>query len=374
MARRTALFDIPDGAAVHKSVELIRDSDAHIGVRSLLEEAWQSFPSPDPNFVAEFQGAGFDARVWELYLLMALREAGCDVDRIPGGLDFRASRDGIVFHVEAATAASGRPYAPRDSEDVAVLTEGLRNFTAGKLAAVFHNKRKKRYERRPSLKGEALVLAVAPFFGVSGHSMSESALIPVLWGVDFDRNDARERPLPEIRARPVPKIDRGGKTISAGLFLQPGMEPWSGVLYSSEGTIAKFHRRDAQVRHTSGHRVLRAGFFHDHNDLAIDPVRFAYEVGVNGPTETWCQGLSISHNPRAHSPLPRGLLRGVADHAYCSDSRTSSIIPDYHPYGTRTLVAAWHGLWVPWSQEEIFGRVMHATAQAIAMEGKSRDV
>jgi len=56
-----------------------------------------------------------------------------------------------------------------------------------------------------------------------------------------------------------------------------------------------------------------------------------------GYNETWCEGLSIWHNPRARHPVDASVLPTVAHHRLLPDGKVQSLTPEWHPFGSFTL-------------------------------------
>lgn len=59
--------------------------------RLMMSRVFGLMPSPDGNFVEQFQSTGFDARVFELYMFAYLESAGFAVSQ-PGSPDFIVTR------------------------------------------------------------------------------------------------------------------------------------------------------------------------------------------------------------------------------------------------------------------------------------------
>jgi hypothetical protein len=60
------------------------------------------------------------------------------------------------------------------------------------------------------------------------------------------------------------------------------------------------------------------------------PLPFHYIVDENS-NETWAEGASLFHNPRALLPLDRNLFPNFGHH-YIDNGQTISHLPDLHPY------------------------------------------
>jgi len=81
-----------------------------------------------------------------------------------------------------------------------------------------------------------------------------------------------------------------------------------------------------------GFGMIRAGACYNHEPHATEPLRFMYVVGdPSAPVETWAEGLSMFHNPRALVPLPRELFPGIAHHWPDDQNRMRSVVPTFPP-------------------------------------------
>jgi hypothetical protein len=85
--------------------------------------------------------------------------------------------------------------------------------------------------------------------------------------------------------------------------------------------------------------MIRAGMCYNHEPHATEPLPFMYVVGdPNAPVETWGEGLSMFHNPKALVSVPHELFPGIAHHWLDGHNRMRSDIPAFHPYGSVTQV------------------------------------
>jgi hypothetical protein len=85
--------------------------------------------------------------------------------------------------------------------------------------------------------------------------------------------------------------------------------------------------------------MIRVGSCFNHEPHATEPLPFVYAVGdPSSPVETWAEGLSMFHNPRAVVPVPRELFPGIAHHWLDEQNRMRSVVPAFHPYGSFTQI------------------------------------
>jgi hypothetical protein len=103
--------------------------------------------------------------------------------------------------------------------------------------------------------------------------------------------------------------------------------------------VSKFNRMGFQ----KGYRpedlaIIRVGICFKHDPNATEPCQFMYVVGdPSAPEETWAQGLSMYHNPRALVPVPEELFPGIAHHRLDEQKRMQSVVPEFHPFSSITL-------------------------------------
>jgi hypothetical protein len=64
---------------------------------------------------------------------------------------------------------------------------------------------------------------------------------------------------------------------------------------------------------------------------------FQQEVWSGEYEETWIEGMSVLHNPRAKIPLEPMMLAGAAHEFLQPDGRLQSLIPEFHPVFSNTL-------------------------------------
>jgi hypothetical protein len=131
----------------------------------------------------------------------------------------------------------------------------------------------------------------------------------------------------------------GGQNYSVWLLFQPGAEHISAVLTNAHGTIAKFN----PIRFLAGFgsrlvEMTRIGtrYVHDPNASRSEP--FIQEVHSHEFSETWVDGMNVYHNPRALVPLQPQLLPAAAYHRLTDSGLLGSVIPDFHPYGSETII------------------------------------
>ena len=317
----------------------LRDQPGHAPARSLMQEVAASYRDVDGNFVEQFQTTGFDARTWELFCYALLQDLGAEIDWSHRRPDFLFSLKGAEAGIEAVTAnpteVQGKPVEAPVEEDA---MEYQRHGHAIKLGSALFSKLQKNYWELPQMEGVPLILAIEDFHDPQSLGYSSASLWQYLYGFIGSWQFDEEGTL-HITQVPIEHHEAGEKVIPSGFFDLPDAEYVSAVLFGNSGTVAKFNR----MGFLSGHgrdepiTMIRRGTSYCHDSNRDMPDVFSYEVGDAGaPKETWGQGLSLFHNPSALRPIPVDFL-GLAHH-YLEEGRLRSFLPDFHPYGSQTVI------------------------------------
>lgn len=304
----------------------------------LMRSMMHYFEDVDGNFVEQFQSAGFDARLWELYLFALFTELGYGFDRSFPAPDFHCVGLSGDFFVEATTVnPSATP--PEVTADNLAAYEAA--YVPIKFGSVLSSKLKKRYWELDHVKGHPLVIAIQDFHAPGSMTWSTNALVEYLYGI---RQIERPKGSGIIVNEPVTSFVWEGKEIAAGFFFLPDAENISAVIANPAGTITKFNR----IGFLAGFgdrdiRMFRRGAAYRNGGLS--PEEFLAQVHIEGYEETWCEGLNVFHNPRALVPLPEESILGAAHHILRA-GRILTNNPPFHPIGSVTQIL------VPTPEEE----------------------
>jgi hypothetical protein len=298
--------------------------------RALLDEMMHYFEDVDGNFVKDFQTGGFDARVWELYLYALLTELGYGFDRSYAAPDFHCQGLRGEFFIEATTINPSDD--PPRIGDVPPL-HYFDHYVPRKYGSVLFSKLNKKYWELAHVMGKPLVFAVQDFHTIRSMSWSNTGLVEYLYGIRQVRKNTADGSL-SIVSEPIEEFVWDGKTIPAGFFSQPDTENVSAVIANPEGTISKFMRMGFMAGFGDRRiRMIRNGLAYSGSP---DPENFVREVNVPEYMETWGEGLSVYHNPRAKHPLPPEAVPGAAHHSR-HDGRILCRLPPFHPVGSLTF-------------------------------------
>lgn len=317
----------------------LASNPAFLPAKEMIRAMMPAFIDIDGNFVEQFQTVGFDARLWELYLNSYLREEELFIDRPRPSPDFLVTKFGQSVAIEAVIVGrrTGSPARYFKSSDDPVRMPLPNDYTHEmpiRFGSPLFTKLRKEYWNLPHVTGKPLVFAIADFHDDQSMLWSSAALIRYLYGMDhaFHYNDAGEL----IIVPSAITTHQGSKTIPSGFFRQPNSEYVSAVLFSASGTISKFNRLGRQAGFADPDvTLIRIGTCHDHDPRASMPKMFRYVVDETCK-ETWAEGMSMFHNPRALHPVPQELFPSIAHHRLRDDGQIVSRIPEFHPYGSIT--------------------------------------
>jgi hypothetical protein len=298
----------------------------------------------DGNFIEQFQTTAFDARLWELYLFAALVEMGFVLDRTKAAPDFIATSLFGAIALEAVTVnptkdRQGAVVPPPPVETDEQHLAFLREYMPIKFGSALYSKLVKEYWAKEHVRDLPFVLAIEDFSAPGSMIFTRSALQLYLYGYDQDvRMEAGKR---IITPRHVATHQWQGKEIPSGFFFLPGAENVSAVIFSNSGTISKFNRLGLIAGFgTKGLHMYRRGFAYNHAADALEPVPFNHDVSDPEYWEDWAEGLDVFHNPRAVKPIEHRILPGAAHHYLEPSGLVRSLIPDWHPVGSQTVIAA----------------------------------
>jgi hypothetical protein len=330
---------------LHPAFRLLSSGAHWTPARRIMSEMMRHFIDVDGNFVQQFQTTAFDSRIWELYLYAALLELGLYVTKEHEAPDFEVRDGRQKAFIEAVIVGrspkdpplearpDGSPHLRSDEE----IRELIKTRVPIRFGSALFSKlnRKTPYWELEHVKGHPLIFAVADFHENQSMTWTSPALVEYLYGVTHDFAFDSEGRL-VISPLRIETHEHEGKVIPSGYFLQPGAENVSAVLFSSSGTISKFNRMGMLAGFgLSNQRIYRTGIKHRHDQNAALPEPFFHEIRQGVVTETWAEGLSMFHNPRAVRPVDPEMFPGIA-HNFFDGGQVKSLLPEFHPYSSFT--------------------------------------
>lgn len=347
------LFELPtdcDLDQLHPYFRLLLEDDSKAPAKAVLKEIGPWLTPSDPHLVGEFQGNGFDQRLWELYLWATFKEFFLDVEHLEAP-DFLCTAPSIAFTVEATTVGpsnagvlSAHPNPKNEQE----RQEFLANYMPMKFGSALTGKLNKKnsqglhYWEREKAIDIPFTIAIADFHKAADTpepaSMvyTQSALWQYLYGKRVRITD--EGGVVAVTEEDVNTHTFNGKEIPSGFFDLDMAENVSAVIFSNAGTIAKFDRMGTQAGFAKdGYNYYRHGLMINPDPDAILGIPFAHHVNAEGYQEWWTQEITVFHNPNAKFPMPPEYLLG-ASHYMFTDDGLLSIVPDDAVLNSITMI------------------------------------
>lgn len=338
-----------DESKLHENFKLVSAGLPWVPARKIINEIMHHFTDIDGNFVEQFQTTGFDSRLWELFVYSVLKEEKLIVDRMHEAPDFLISDGSQSAAIEAVTVnKSAKDYDRRlkyatFSEEFYKETSklGLSGRMHFRYGSALKSKmdRKKSYWTLPHVVGLPFLFAIADFHDARSMIWSTSPLYEYLYGIrhKWHYNEAGEL---VVENEKIASHKFDGREIASGFFFQENSENVSAVIFSATGTISKFGRM-GRLAGFGDKKVdsVQMLTYHDHDPNAASPLLLIRKVEPGKMTETWCEGVSVYHNPNAKYPFPEDLLPSVAHHHFI-DGNIVSRLPNFHVYSSITYQIA----------------------------------
>jgi hypothetical protein len=310
--------------------------------KQLIQELMPHYTDIDGNFVEQFQSTGFDSRLWELYLYTYLVEERFNIDRTHNAPDFMVSKGQDDVAIECCivgrkdAAPISTEYTDVTEEDAKRINASLENEMPIRFGSALYSKLRKKYWDLAHVAGKPIVFAIADFHEKRSMLWSHSALIPYLYGVKHDWHRDKDGNV-VTTTTPIASHKEGIKCIPSGFFNQPDAEKVSAVLFTACATINKFNRMGRQSGFGDPSIIMqRMGTCYDEDPKAAEPKIFSYRVDETSQ-ETWAEGLSMFHNPRAERPIEADLFPSIAHHFFKND-RLVGYFPPFHPFSSITQI------------------------------------
>lgn len=286
----------------------LRDALGYSSARGIIEPMMRWYEDADGNFIEQFQTTGFDARVWELYLFAAFTELGYEIGRIHAVPDFCCASPFGEFNVEAVTANPTRDkqgnVVPEPTLETAEQQAAhLKDYMPIKFAGPLTGKLKKKYWEKEHVADRPLLFAIQDFSSPASMTRTSSALQRYLYGYAYEwAHDADGKLV--VTPQALEWHVWGEKKVESGFFRLPDAEQVSAVLFSNSGTISKFARMGALAGFGSDLvQIVRMGMWMNPDPNAAEPLLLSQNVRDPRYRESWAEGISIFHNPRALKPL-----------------------------------------------------------------------
>ena len=311
--------------------EMLAEEKGYSPAKAIIAEIAYSFEDPDGNYIEQFQSTGYDSRLWELFLYAFIHENDFFIERTFPAPDYLCNKLGQTVFLEAMTVNPTQGKEIVDVSPETVPPDLLADYAAIKFGSTLTSKlnRNPPYWELPHVKNRPLIFAIADFHQKRSMLWTHPYLIEYLYG-SRDRKttiDGRE----QVCHEQIREHRFGEKCIPSGFFSLPLSENVSAVLFSNSGTISKFNRMGKLAGFGDpGIRMLRVGKRYDHREGSLVPADFSLEIEEGKTIETWSEGVSIFHNPKAINPLPPELF-SMAGHHQLVNGVLVSYLPDFWP-------------------------------------------
>lgn len=318
---------------LHPHFRILAEEPRYSPARELIAAMMHYHEDLDGNFVEQFQTTGFDARLWELYIYATATELNFarahEKFAVP---DFCLINPVGNFAIECATANppdQGMQTPPKDKE---AFADYVVNYIPIKLGRALKGKLDKKYWERPHMDGIPLVFAVQDFHTTGIMRMVTFAATQYVYGVRHSIVNGRPQAVRIKEHRYKSAVE------PSGFFNFLGAENVSAVVVNPQGTLPKFNR----MGYLAGFgdraiRMTRTGIRRTEHDGDGYPKPFRQDVWRDDYDETWIEGMSVLHNPRAKIPLEPEMLFGACHEYIQPDGRLMSDIPPFHPVYSTTL-------------------------------------
>lgn len=314
--------------------KLLVSSEIFSPAKELIQEIAYSFEDSDGNYIEQFQSAGFNARLWELYLYAFFHEMDFMINREFNAPDYVIEKAGVRLCIEAVTVNPSQHVV--DEEEPSTTDEMeklLLDYMPIKYGSPLYSKLQKKYWEKEHVAEHPLLIAIHDFHQKDSMMWSRKALEAYLFGARRTYKFTLESGLCE-NIDIVEEHRWNEKVIPSNFFSQPNSENISAVIHSNQATIGKFLRMGYLAEF--GRQDLEIKFvgqaMYDNNQAYID---FEKNVSPEEYEEFWKDSITIYHNPNALYPLDYDLFPNVA-HVFFSEGKFISIKPQFYPIRGRT--------------------------------------
>lgn len=321
----------------------LKSHEALSPARGILQEISSSINDKDGNFVEQFQTTGFYPRLWEIFLHPFFAENEIQIIDKYDRPDFHLVKNGVEFFVEACSSNPADDDKFTDEHinaslkkmDLQVESE-LIEYYSMKVGSILFSKIKKGYWNLDWVKGKPFLLALKPSHNKLAHFFPDYKTIEYLYGRWY-KGTITEDGKVIVSSGTMKEHSYGEKKIPSGFFDQDGAENISAVIFANTCDIQKFNRMGQQGNH-KGERLIISRSVSYFNEIPDEPPKyFKYYVKKSSPVETWSEGVSIFHNPKAKFPLNKEMFKGVRQLWVDEDGKFDGEMPEFFPYQSLTL-------------------------------------
>jgi len=319
-------------------------SEGYSPAKEVIKEIAFCLEDVDGNFVQQFQTAGFNPRLWELYLYAVFHEQRFKISREFRAPDYLITKFGIKLCIEATTVNPTEGIPVKGPSEIIgfpppeEMEEKLKDFIPIKFGSSLYSKLTQKYWTKPHVSGNPFIIAIADFHEKNSMVWSTPGLIRYLYGYEYVEKRDMEGNL-ILKPQRIEKHVYEKKEIPSGFFYLPEAENISGVLFSNSATLSKFNRIGKIAGFGSPRiEMVRKGLQYNFDRNSIIPTPFSTKVEPGEYSETWSEGLSIFHNPVAKYPIPEYLFSGIGNHFLTAEKQIKSRLPEFFPISSMTYI------------------------------------
>ena len=174
---------------INAKFKLLAEGNLFEPAKNIIANITSVMPDKDGNFIQQFQSEGFDARLWEIYLYIFLKENDFsflnDVDRP----DFHVKKKGLELFIEASLSAEkdqdifSKEFIQESiaKKDLAVQQQ-LIDYYIMRMGSVLFSKLNIKYWELDWVKGKPLVIAITPSHNYIASFLPDAKIIEYLLG------------------------------------------------------------------------------------------------------------------------------------------------------------------------------------------------
>jgi ribosomal protein L30 len=314
---------------LHPGFRTLRSEARYSPARDIIAAMMRFYEDMDGNFIEQLQTTAFDARLWELYLFATFAELGYALAPELAIPDFIFWGPAGSLGIEATSVNPGVAVPlPANAQELLAYIE---NYVPIRLGRVLRRKLEhpSPYWERPEMEGIPFVIAVQDFHIPGAMRFISAATSDYVFGVRHNLEDGS----PEF----IDEHVWGELREKSGFFSFPGAENVSAIIVNAQGTLPKFNRLGYLAGFGNKRvRMIRRGVALD----AKQGMPFMKAVHAPGYTESWVEGMTVFHNPRALIPLAPDFIPGACHQFLQPDHTIVSLTPEFHPMFSET------GIWV----------------------------
>lgn len=327
----------------------LNNESAHKPAKKLITEIAFSFKDIDGDFIQQFQGHGFNARLWELFLYSYFIESGFSLDRSHNRPDFCLEKYGQKLFVEAVSVNKSLKFDVQNAKSTKEVVDLSKDYLPIKFGSSLNSKLEKKYWEDAHVQGNPLIFAIHDYhidsdiLNPGSMTWSRAGLANYLYGqrdeVGFDENGMAKSIYEiggDIKMTKTDYHSFDGKTIPSYFFNQPQAENVSAVLFSNGSTIATFNRM-GKLAGLEGNnlRIVRNGI--ELNKDGIIP--FSVNIDDEEYTESWAETIVLYHNPNANLPISPELFPDILHITYNTlTNEFLYIFPQKHIFMSHSVV------------------------------------